>query len=75
MNSAIQESNEFEFKQHLHSLRGAFQSMNAAGLIQILDLMDHKLTLGFEKEQLDSDLQLMIHRWDLVKSYLQDKYL
>lgn len=74
LNSAIQESNEFEFKQHLHSLRGAFQSMNASGLVQILDLMDHKLTLGFEREQLDSDLQLMTHRWDLVKSYLQDKY-
>ena len=74
LNSAIQESNEFEFKQHLHSLRGAFQSMNAAGLVQILDLMDHKLTLGFEREQLDSDLQLMTHRWELDKSYLQDKY-
>jgi len=74
LNSAIQESNEFKFKQHLHSLRGAFQSMNAAGLVQILDLMDHKLTLGFEREQLDSDLQLMTHRWELDKSYLQDKY-
>jgi len=36
--------------------------------------MDHKLTLGFEREQLDSDLQLMTHRWELDKSYLQDKY-